>query len=191
MPDSPAQRYSTVAIALHWLIAALIIGALGIGLTFPDTRPLPGLKLHYSLGITAMILSVLRLIWRATHPPPDYAPTMKPWETWLARWAHRAFYVLIIATPLTGWMKMSAYEPQLVHFKLFDVIPWPNFPFIGTTPNGVTDPVRDFLQATHKTLGMWILGTLLLLHVAAIVKHHLFDRDPVLRRMLPRKSRTR
>jgi cytochrome b561 len=187
-----AQTYSydRVAIALHWLIAALILTNLAIGLTFP--APLPGqpyspkplLPLHVSIGILVLLLSLARLGWRIAHQPPAYEHPLPRWQYRLARAAHRIFYVLIILMPLTGWMTISAHKVQKTPLRLFG-LPWPHFPGFPALSAETVGRLHDGLVVVHSLLTEWLLPVMLALHVGAIVKHHLVDRKPVLQRMLP------
>src|SRR5262249_20622129 len=114
MTADPAQqqRYTSVAIALHWLIALGIIGMLCLGFYMEWIRGGPGspkvelIPLHKSFGITVLVLSVARLAWRLmTPPPPD--PPMPAWQKFLANTVHVGLYVLIIAMPISGWILAS------------------------------------------------------------------------------------
>lgn len=184
------DRYSRVAVALHWAIAALILTNLAIGLTFPS--PLPGerfspkplLPLHVSIGILVLLLSLFRLGWRIMHHPPPYRDSMPRWEHVLAQAGHWLFYILIIGMPLTGWMTISAHKVQKTPLKVFS-LPWPHFPIFPSLPTGQVERLHDLLAKEHGLLAVWLLPALLAIHVGAVIKHHLFDQRPVLQRMLP------
>ena len=123
---SPA-RYSAVAQAIHWLIAALIVTQFVLAI-WADDLPLGAHKLallarHKSFGMTMLMLAVLRLLWRLKHPPPELPSGMTPVERMLARATHAAFYVLLFAMPLTGWLMSSAKSYSVSWFGLFT---WPN-----------------------------------------------------------------
>src|SRR5262245_57020657 len=102
------QRYTSVAIALHWTIALLIIGMIAFGWILEDMAGGPGsaktslIQVHKSVGITILLLSVARIVWRLMNPPPP-EPPMPHWQKLLATSVHILLYVLIIAMPLTGW----------------------------------------------------------------------------------------
>lgn len=174
-------RYSAVAIALHWLIALAIVGLVVIGIVMtglPDTelaRKFALYQLHKSLGITVLALSLLRLAWRLTHRPPPLPDTLKPWERRAARATHIGFYGLIIVIPLLGWAMVSA-SPYNIPTVLWGVIPWPHLP--------VPKPAFEAFRAGHVLLAFGAVA-LLVLHVAAALKHHYILRDDVLARMLP------
>jgi len=126
-------RYSKVAIALHWLIALLIIGQLAGGkiMMAMDGSPLKFelFQLHKSFGIVILLLSLLRLGWRLTHKAPPLPNTMPPHEKLAAKISHIGFYGLMIGIPLAGWAMVSA-APIRITTKLFDVVKWPDMPLI-------------------------------------------------------------
>ena len=171
-------RYSSVSIGLHWLIAALLIGQVILGMRFGDMPRGPAkgevFALHMSLGVTILLLSLARLGWRLSHPAPPLPSHYKAWERILARATHVLFYVVMIGMPLTGWIMTSAGDRPLP--ELWGVIPWPKLPVGG----GLAEPASGF---HHR--GPWIFWTLLALHVAGALKHQLLDRDGTLWRMLP------
>jgi cytochrome b561 len=102
-------RYTNVAIALHWLIAVAILYNLASGLLH-DSLPRGFFALHVSSGITILALTVVRIVWRLTHPRPPYLP-MALWERRLAHAVHGLLYVGMLALPLTGWAMVSASPP--------------------------------------------------------------------------------
>jgi cytochrome b561 len=178
MNTSPASsRYSFVAIALHWLLALLIVGTFCVGLymhelPFSPTR----LKLynwHKWAGVTILALSALRLLWRLTHRPPADLP-MPAWQRLAAHGAHWALYVLFFLVPLAGWAYSSAAGFPIV---VFGVWPLPDF----VAPDRA---LADVLKERHATLA-FALAAVVALHIAAALKHHFIDRDGQLNRMRP------
>lgn len=169
-------RYTRVAIALHWTIAVLIITNLTIGLLHESL--LPGtLPLHKSIGMLVLLLSVVRLGWRVGHRPPPLPDSVKRWEKGVSHAVHWIFYALIILIPLSGWIFTSASVKRhpLTFFGLF---PLPMFP----VPQ---DKAISHVWADRHELMAYLLIGLLLLHIAAALKHRFFDRDLTLDRMLP------
>ncbi|MBY0423773.1 MAG: cytochrome b [Parvularculaceae bacterium] len=180
------DRYTAVAIGLHWLIALLIVGQIAGGFIMadlPDGSPLKfqAFQLHKSFGLTVLILTVVRLGWRIGHKPPPLPAAMPGWEKAAARATHVGFYALLIALPLLGWAFVSATPFQVPTF-LFGVIPWPHLPFF----EGVADrkAVAEQIMGLHEAAAFVMIG-LAALHVLAALKHHFVNRDPVLARMLP------
>ena len=175
------MRYDAVAIALHWAVAALILGLVAVGFTMTGLKPGSPLQFqlyqgHKSLGITVLALTLLRLGWRLAHRPPPLLETMSPGERRLARAGHAALYLLMLAMPLLGWAVVST-SPFNIPTVLFGVIPFPHLPL----PHGV--------NATAKLLhlsGAWMMIVTVLGHGAAALRHHYLLGDDVLRRMLPR-----
>lgn len=162
---------------LHWLLALMILGSLGVGLYMTGLPFSPArLKLynwHKWAGVTILVLSALRLLWRLTHRPPPSLP-MPAWQQRASRAAHAALYALFFAVPLAGWAYSSAAGFPVV---LFGVLPLPDF----------VVPDRA-LSASLKPLHRWLayaLAALIALHVVAALKHHFVDRDGLLLRMMP------
>ena len=179
MPNqSTPTRYSAVAQAFHWLIAALIVTQFVLA-NMADDLPLGAHKLallarHKSFGMTVLMLAVLRLLWRLKNPAPELPPGMAPLERRLARGTHIAFYVLLFAMPMTGWLMSSAKNYSVSWFGLFT---WPNL-------IGKNESAFDFLRSTHHLLSD-VLFAIAVLHILAALKHHFWNKDDVLRRMLP------
>lgn len=174
-------RYSAVAIGLHWLIALAIVALVVIGIIMtglPDTelaRKFLLYQWHKSVGVTVLLLSLVRLGWRLAQRPPPLPGNLKPWERAAARLTHAGFYVLIIVIPLLGWAMVSA-SPYNIPTVLYGEIPWPHLP--------VPKSAFGAFKAGHVWLAFGAVG-LLALHVAAALKHHYILRDDVLARMLP------
>lgn len=173
------QRYTLPAIALHWLIAVMIIGAFSMGLVMTEIPGITPTKLRYYswhkwAGVTILLLAVLRLAWRLGHPPPPYPDTMPAWQRQAAGALHHLLYVLIFAVPLSGYFySLSAGVPVV----WFGVVELPVL--IGPDPE-----LKPVLKGLHYWLNM-TMAACVFGHVAAALKHHFIDRDGVLRRMLP------
>jgi cytochrome b561 len=168
--------YTRTAVALHWLIALLITAGFTLGATMTDLhmspRKLRIFSYHKWIGITVLGLVLLRLLWRLAHKPPPDEP-MPPWQRIAAHVTHWLLYLLMIATPMVGWLYSSASGYPVVYLKLWQL------------PDLVSKnkPLADVLVQVHATLA-WTLFGVVLLHAAAALKHHYFDRDATLRRML-------
>jgi cytochrome b561 len=196
MPDRAPRarslsRYSTVAIILHWLIAALILTNLWLGVTMGGLHGLAKFntfQLHKSVGITVLLLSVLRLGWRLANPPPPHAPGMAHWEITASSVVHWGFYVIMIGMPLTGWLAVSAspigLPTLLYHIGGFAGVPWPDLPIAPGLPLDQKKVVEHVAGAIHGYLSFCAYA-LIALHVAGALKHQFLDRNPVLPRMLP------
>ena len=168
-------RYTSTAIALHWLLAVMIVGSFAVGLYMVDLPFSPQrLKLynwHKWAGVVILTLSAARLLWRLTHRPPADAP-MPAWQARAAHAAHLALYALFFAVPLMGWAYSSAAGFPIV---LFGVLPLPDF-----VP--VSRELADALKPWHGWLAKG-LAAVVVLHVAGALKHQFLDRDGLLRRM--------
>jgi cytochrome b561 len=181
--SSTSPRYGTPAIALHWIVALLILFNLAFGLYLVGL-PLSPQKLKYFswhkwIGVTVFALSAVRLLWRLSHAAPPLPATMPAWEVRAAHASHVALYVLFFATPLSGWLFSSAAGFQTVYLGMF---PIPDL-------LAKNKDLADVLKVAHHWIA-YALGAVVALHAAAALKHHFIDRDDVLLRMLPsfRKS---
>lgn len=187
-PPRPARStYSTVAITLHWLIAAGVLTNIGLAWyfnTLSRTEQFGPVALHKSIGITVLLLTLVRIGWRLANPPPPLPDHMQAWERWAAKATHFVFYVFLIAMPLSGWAWVST-SPLLKHHPtvLFGILPWPALPTPGLDSDQVHAASKLFGR-THSVLALIAYATIAL-HVAAALKHQLIDRDDVLARMLP------
>lgn len=186
MGRSTSQRYGDIAVIFHWAIALLIIGLLIIGkymTSLEENDPVRFVltQWHKSFGITVLILSVLRLSWRFTHKPPPDLESIAQWQQRAASLAHGLLYALMFILPVTGWIMVSA-SPLNLDTVLFNVIPWPHLPGLDTLENR-----EDISHAFHDyhEIASTILIVILLAHVGAALKHHLYDKDDTLVRMLP------
>jgi len=181
-----ATRFGFVAQALHWIIAAMIV-AQYVLISYAHaaeqarkTHPLAALEQlvwlarHKSVGLTIFALAVVRIGWRLFSAPPAWPPSMPRWQVLAARATHWAFYALLLALPLSGWLMSSAGNHPVSWFNLFQL------------PDLVapSKPLEHFLHEFHE-LAFDALFAIAIVHVVAALKHHFVDRDDVLRRMLP------
>lgn len=179
MPKKAASgSYTTVAVALHWLVALGVFGAFSLGL-YMHELPLSPTKLklysyHKWAGVTIFVLALIRLAWRATHPAPPLPDHIPHWQRLAAHATHHLLYVLVVAIPLTGWLMSSAKGFQTVWFG---VLPLPDL-------LDKNKELGDALALVHQSLN-FAMAALVCTHVGAALKHHLVDRDDILARMLP------
>lgn len=182
-------RYGGVAIAFHWTVAALILGNLALGLWQDRLEGLERyeiIQVHKSIGITVLVLSVLRLAWRLGHRPPPLPGDHGAAARRLAHAVHWAFYALIIALPLTGWLMVSA-SPLNIPTLLYGWVPWPHMPGVAGLDPAARLAVAGRANTAHELL-TYVAYLLIALHVAAALKHQFVDRDGVLWRMAPLSS---
>lgn len=197
-----AQRYTAVAIVLHWAIAIAILLMIPLGwwmgdaLEEPETQAqaIAAFQLHKSVGLTVLALSLVRLGWRIVNPAPPLPEGMKAWERTAATATHWAFYVVMLALPFTGWLYVSTgwsvhddrpLEVPTVYFGLFQV---PHLFGLSDLADNARASLAGVLEFGHSKLA-WGAIALTVLHVAAALKHQLVDRDGVLGRMVPGLSR--
>ena len=171
------SRYSNIAIILHWLTSILILFMLVFGEDYiRDAKETFGPSLHASIGISILLLSILRLVWRFRNPPPALPAGMKPWEVTLSHISHWAFYVLMIGLPLSGMMSFAQELPKnaiLNGATIFELISVPSLPNIGGAGGFI------------HMVGTKLVWALLALHVLAALKHQFWDKDNLLKRMSP------
>lgn len=173
------ERYSTVAIILHWTLAALMIFMLIMGEDMMHAAELGDngpVAVHVSLGVLILVLTLARLAWRIMNPPPELPATMKDWEKKLSVATHVLFYVLMIGLPLSGALGFAGFSSRDMGGQTVNVLGLFPFPLI---PNPGLPAI-----AMHK-IGTNLAIALTVLHVLAALKHQFVDKDGLLRRMSP------
>ncbi len=179
------RRFNGFAIFLHWLLALALVGIFSVGLYMADLPFSPQrLKLynwHKWAGISILTLSAIRLLWRLSHKPPALPQSvtlgMPGWQVTAYHATHVAMYALFFIVPLIGWAYSSAAGFPIV---LFGVLPLPDFV-------SASKPLAEMIKPWHEYSAFALAG-LVLLHVAAAVKHHFINKDGLLARMLPGKA---
>ena len=171
------ERYDRMAIALHWITAVLIVANVTLGLSMVGL-PISPRKLywylwHKSIGLTVLLLTSVRLGWRAFHPPPPRVP-MPRWRRRASALSHAVLYALLFLIPISGYLYSSATGVQVVWMGL---VALPNL-----VPKDKA--LGDALRIVHIALNSLLVAAVVV-HVAAALKHHYVDRDTVLARMLP------
>ncbi len=183
---SSRDRYSAVAIVLHWLIAAALVFQVLVAWRMHDLKTPLGFaltQLHKSVGITVLLLSLARLGWRLANPPPPEPAGLAGWEQVLSKLVHVGLYVIMIGMPITGWIMVSASRIDIPTL-LYGVVPWPHLPVAQLEP-AAKAVWRGFGHESHEWLAYGAYA-LIALHVAGALKHQVFDRNlPVLARMAP------
>lgn len=178
--ETHEPRYTTVAIVLHWVLALAILTAFAAGV-YLDDLPFSPAKLkminwHKWAGITILALSVLRLAWRLLNPPPALPAriqdAMPRWQQVAHHGTHHLMYLLFFVVPLAGWAYSSAKGYPIVWFG---VLPLPDL----MAPN---KEMADTIKEVHAVAAFALIG-LVALHVAAVVKHQIIDKDGLLNRM--------
>ena len=168
------HRYHTALVTLHWLLAAGLIFALGVG-TFaldplPNSSPdkVGALKGHMIVGISIGVLMLIRLVVRlkTTHPAP--APTGNALLDKLAPLAHWALYLLVFAMVASGMgTALLAGLPDIV------------FGGVGSLPADFKGLVP---RAVHGIVAKLLMLTIAL-HIVAALYHQFVRRDRLLARV--------
>ncbi|NKB98284.1 MAG: hypothetical protein GKR90_07290 [Pseudomonadales bacterium] len=173
------QKYTAPGRYMHWAVAGLI--ALQFILAQLAERaeeagaPLRQLALlanHKSVGMTVLMLALVRIAWRLSHPAPTPPATMPVWQRRTAATAHVSLYGLLFAMPITGWLMSSASAYTVSWFNLFA------FPDLVAS----SAALKDTLAEIHETLA-GVLAALAALHIGAALWHHFKEKDEVLHRM--------
>jgi cytochrome b561/polyisoprenoid-binding protein YceI len=169
------QRYSGIAILLHWALALLLLFQLGLGWALEDlprSTMFIAFQFHKSVGILILVLSLARLLVRLVvpRPPAEGAPALKL----LAGAVHWLLYGVMILGPITGWIIVSTARVKLPTL-LFGLVPLPHLP-LGAAWNEPAETI-------HGLIG-WLLAGLVVLHIAGALRHHLL-RDDLIGRMMP------
>ena len=169
-------RYSSLAIALHGLMALLIFVVFPLGVYMHELPLSPDkLKLysyHKWIGITLLLLVAIRLIWRLAHTPPPLPDSVVAWQRRASAAVHGLLYLLMIAIPLSGWLMSSAKGFPVVWFG---VLPLPDLVEKNRE-------LGELLAEVHQVLNFTLLA-LVVMHVGAALQHHFIERQPFLQRM--------
>lgn len=173
-----SSHYRRPARLLHWIMAAIVICMIPIGIAV-NYLPWDALQdwlynLHKSLGIIVLGLVVTRLAYRLTHKPPRLPASLPRYQRLVAEAVHVALYAILLAMPLIGWIGTNAYGEQMT---IFWSVPLPTL--VGKNP-----PLSDTLWLAHNVLGL-TLGALIVVHAGAALAHRFLFRDEILGRMWP------
>jgi cytochrome b561 len=182
------QKYSRTAIALHWIMAALIIGSIALIWSVervPEEQIRWVIDTHKSMGITVLGLAILRLLWRFTHTPPALPYHYSRWEKRASGLVHGLLYLLLFLLPLSGWLHDSAWKDAATHpMQIFGLFSWPRIGVVMSLEPALKESLHTILGNLHTLLAYCLL-VLFALHVLAVVKHHWIDHESEIQRMLP------
>lgn len=179
-PQHPVRRSSNLAVAFHWITAALVVVQTYLGFAFEAAERGPGraelFTWHKTVGAAILLIVLARLAYRLANPPPPYPTDLPRWERVAATWTHRLFYFLLIVMPLSGLVAISAHADGLTT-RLTGDIPLPIVP-------GVSERLGDIAGGLHVALVLVML-TAIAIHAVAALKHQFVDRTPSAGRMPP------
>ena len=174
----PEQRYDPVARMLHWLVVLMLLVQYSTEFILPYVLPQSDddaiAAWHLSIGPTILLVMLLRIMWRLTHPVPKAPSDLSVAFRLLSRATHWLFYAFLIVIPLLGWVSASAGGAKVY---LAGVILLPSVA-------AKNKPDADFVGGVHGTLALVLMG-LITLHVAGALYHGIVKRDRVVQRMLP------
>jgi cytochrome b561 len=169
-------QYGTTAKVFHWLIVALLLAQYLIGWLMPDIhRGPPGAPMifHISVGMTILLLIVLRLAWRLAHPVAPES-SLPQWQRLSSEAVHWLLYALVLATTITGWLFASFRGWSISFFYLAPM------PMLASENSAAVKTVDGLHQAMEWTL-LVVIG----IHVAVALAHVFIYRDRIMQRMLP------
>jgi cytochrome b561 len=170
-------QYGTTAKVLHWLVVALLLVQYPIGWLMPDIhrgmKPGAAMTFHVSVGMTMLVLIVLRFAWRLTHPVVPES-SLAPWQRLSSEAAHWALYALVLATTVTGWL-FASFRGWSMSF--FFLAPMPML----ASENAAAGKAIDGLHQAME----WALLVVIGIHVASALAHRFIYRDRIMQRMLP------
>ena len=183
-PQSAVLRYSNAAVGFHWTTVALVLLQAYLGFTFALSEPGPARDevfiWHKTVGVVILLLVLARLVYRLKNPPPPFPPELPAWERIAAVWNHRLFYTLLIAMPIVGFVAVSGHARG------------PTTPILGGIQvpviPGVSKETGELAGEVHE-LAAYLLVALIVVHVAAALKHQFVDRWRGSARMPPFTSR--
>jgi cytochrome b561 len=174
---SPHLTYGTPAKLFHWLVVALLAVQYPIGWLMPDLhrnlQPGTPMILHVSFGLTILVVMVLRLGWRLTHPVTPEG-SLPRWQRLGAEAVYWMLYLAVLATTLTGWLFASFRGWTLSFFDLFPL------PMLAAGNAAAGRAIDGLHQAAE-----WLLLVLIVIHVGGALAHLFIYRDRVMQRMLP------
>ena len=171
--------YSAIGKTLHWLVAALIgLQYVLIELahiaeqTNATVKQLAIIANHKSIGITILVIAIIRLVYRLNSTPPTLPESMPSWQKLASNTSHFLLYFCLFALPVSGWLMSSANAYSVSWFNL---IALPDLISANKT-------MAETLATMHLRLSDALI-ILAAVHVIAAIKHHVVDKDNVLTRM--------
>jgi cytochrome b561 len=177
-PNDPVENYSLTSKLLHWSTALMmlflfILGVYMIDLGYYDKNYTLSYSVHKAVGLIALVLAICQVLWALTHKSPVLISSIKYWEKIAAYVMHKLLFLLIILIPASGYAIAVAAGQGVELFGLITV------PAIFPEMLEMEDVASDaHFYLTYAGAG------LVTLHVLAALKHHFFDRDKTLKRML-------
>jgi len=173
-----ARRYDRVSMSLHWLTLALLIllfGSIWSREQASDaTTAALLLALHQSAGALIWLVTMARLIWKASAAAGPPLPSSMPRvQRWAARANEYALFLLLIAQPVTGFVQTVARGAP---FPLLTL----EIPAMMARDRALAHLFHD-IHETSATVLLVLVG----LHAGAAIFHGVFRRDGVLGSMLP------
>lgn len=174
-------RYGIISRFLHWTMAILLLAMIGVGVYMTELEKTDSLRpqlygLHKAVGVTILLLGLIRIVWILISPPPPPSRALQRFEVIIAKSVIGFMYLFMLATPIVGYIMSNAFGKPISYFGLFDL------PVLV----GQSHELAELMGEAHELFAFAIL-VLVILHVAGVIKHRLFSKNPeadVLKRML-------
>jgi cytochrome b561 len=181
MITNSVDRYGLVSRFLHWVMALLILAMIGIGAYMTDLAKEDPLRaqlysMHKAVGVTLLGLAIIRILWILASRPPVMPAALQRWEIVLAKSTVGILYLLMLVTPIAGYLMTNTGGKTISYFGLFEL----------PALMGENHDLHEVLEQVHEVLAFTILA-LASLHIAGALKHRFIDKDPnadVLKRIL-------
>lgn len=180
-PKETPQRYNSVSIIFHWMMALGFFLMLGSGfiMTYVDLDQSLKFQMyqwHKSGGVLMLIAIFLRISWRLRIRAPKLPASFDKLEQIAAKAGHMGLYVVMVAMPVSGWIMVSSSVYGLPTI-VFDWFEWPHIP--GIQGN---EGISSLSKTAHFALAI-LLCLLLVAHIGAVIKHYVIDKENLLTRM--------
>ncbi|GAA4001179.1 cytochrome b [Sphingomonas humi] len=174
--QDPVRRYSNVAATIHWITAAAVLFQIWLGFSMGEPPQANPFNWHKTVGALILLLTLGRLTYRLSNPPPPFPDDMPRWERVAAVWNHRLFYLLLLGLPLGGYLAVSAFSGGKP-MTLIGGITLPTIP-------GIPKAYGEVFGEMHAAAAFGLIA-LLVVHAAAALKHRFVDKTPASGRMPP------
>lgn len=171
-------EWGALAKGFHWLIAVLVLIMIALGF-IATNLPRGPLRLelfmwHKSTGVLILALMTVRIAWRLVNPVPISPPGLSTWEHLAARVVHWLLYAALFVMPISGYVTSAAANSPVVFYRLFPL------PLLVAPDRNL----HELAEEIHIWTAYFVIA-LLVLHIAAALRHHFVLRNDVLKRMLP------
>lgn len=172
------SKYNLSMRIMHWLVSGLIITLLSVG-TYMKGLPMSEEKwqiynMHKSFGLITLAFIVLRVVIRINSKIPAIPVAIPALQANVARFVQFMLYVSILIMPISGYVMAMASGHGI------------NFMNSGhMVINIIAEDLQlaSLAQKTHEIVAI-SLAILLSLHIAGSIKHLLWEKINLFKRMI-------